>query len=231
MSDLQVSLLIIGLVVVGGVVAFNWLQQWRLRRRLEHAFGDKHEDVLLREDAPPDRTRRTDPHQAGADRVEPTLGVPAASDPVEYVPQEEHLVLAATLPPVPGFDPMIDFIVSVDAAEPISAAGLAELHTRASVCGRRFRVAGYSFAAREWEEAARLSGGRYAHLKLALQLVNRKGPVDLGALTTFCAAAQECAERYGASARCPDIEETLARARELDAFCADVDVAIGVNLI
>jgi len=104
MSDLQASLLIIGLVVVGGVVAFNWLQQWRLRRRLEHAFGDKHEDVLLRDDAPHDRTRRTDPHQPGADRVEPTLGVPAASAPVEYVPQEEHLVLAATLPPVPGFD-------------------------------------------------------------------------------------------------------------------------------
>ena len=50
MSDLQVSLLIIGLLVVGGVTAFNWFQQWRLRRKLEDAFGDKHEDVLLREE-------------------------------------------------------------------------------------------------------------------------------------------------------------------------------------
>jgi len=126
---------------------------------------------------------------------------------------------------------MIDFIVSVDAAEPISAAGLAELHTKASVCGRRFRVAGYSFAAKEWEEAARLSGGRYAHLKLALQLVNRKGPVDLGALTTFCAAAQECAERFSASASFPRIEEGLTAARDLDAFCSEVDIAIGVNVV
>src|SRR5688572_11072059 len=119
MSDLQVSLLIIGLVVVGGVVAFNWLQQWRLRRRLESALGEKHEDVLLRDEAPHDRARRAEPQHAGADRVEPTLGVPAAAAPAEYVPQEQHLVLAATLPPVPGFDPMIDFVVSVDAAEPI----------------------------------------------------------------------------------------------------------------
>ncbi len=52
MSDLQVSLLIIGAVVVGGVTAFNWFQQWRLRRRLEDSFGDKPEDVLLRESAP-----------------------------------------------------------------------------------------------------------------------------------------------------------------------------------
>jgi hypothetical protein len=132
---------------------------------------------------------------------------------------------------VPGFDPEIDFVVSVDASEPVSAAGLAELHTRAATCGRRFRVAGYSFAAREWEEAARLSGGRYAHLKLAVQLVNRKGAVDLGALTTFCAAAQECAERISATATCSDIEAALERARELDAFCAEVDIAIGVNVV
>lgn len=233
MSDLQVSLLIIGLLVVGGVTAFNWFQQWRLRRKLEDAFGDKHEDVLLREPSRAPASRAAAPPEP-AERVEPTM---SASPPVEPTPEAtaaptpEHVALAASLPPVPGFDPEIDFVVSVDAAEPVSAAGLAELHTRAATCGRRFRVAGYSFAAREWEEAARLSGGRYAHIKLAVQLVNRKGAVDLGALTTFCAAAQECAERYSASATCGDIETGLARARELDAFCGEVDIAIGVNVI
>lgn len=227
MSDLQVSLLIIGVVVVGGVTAFNWFQQWRLRRRLEDAFGEKHEDVLLR--TPPARggAGRVEP-QLGAQRVEPVAEIRA---PVEAPPVEEHLALAATLPPVPGYDPEIDFIVALDAVEPISAAGLAELHTKAAACGRRFHVAGYSFASRQWEEAQRLSGGRYAHLRLALQLVNRKGPVDLGALTGFCAAAQECAMRYTATATCPDIEEALNRARDIDAFCADVDIAIGVNVI
>ncbi|HYC45945.1 MAG TPA: cell division protein ZipA C-terminal FtsZ-binding domain-containing protein [Burkholderiales bacterium] len=224
MSDLQVSLLIIGAVVVGGVTAFNWFQQWRLRRRLENAFGEKHEDVLLREEAPAAAPARVEP-QLDAGRVEPTFE-PAAS----AAPSGDQ-DLAASLPPVPTFDPEIDYIVALDAAEPISAAGLAELHTKAAACGRRFRVVGYSFAAREWEEAARLSGGRYAHLKLALQLVNRTGPVDLGALTSFCAAAQECAERFSARASCADIEAALARARDLDAFCAEVDVAIGVNIV
>jgi FtsZ-interacting cell division protein ZipA len=230
MSDLQVSLLIIGLLVVGGVTAFNWFQQWRLRRRLEDAFGDKHEDVLLREEPRGDERRR-DPQIGLAQRVEPTMNPAAVADPEPARPLEAHLALAASLPQVPGFDPEIDFVVSVDAVEPMSAAGLAELHTRAATCGRRFRVAGYSFAAREWEEAARLSGGRYAHLKLAVQLVNRKGAVDLGVLTTFCAAAQECAERFSASATCLDIEAALERARELDAFCAEVDIAIGVNVV
>lgn len=232
MSDLQVSLLIIGVIVVGGVTAFNWFQQWRLRRKLEHAFGDKHEDVLLRED-PRREQPRLEPQIAPAERAAAAPVNPLPASPVispatraEPLPREPSF-----LPPVPGFDAAIDYIVALDAAEPISAAGLADLHTRAASCGRRFRVVGYSHAAHAWEEAGRLSGGRYAHLRLALQMVNRGGIVDVGALTTFCASAQECAERYSATATCPDIEASLARARELDAFCADVDVAIGINVV
>jgi FtsZ-interacting cell division protein ZipA len=228
MSELQVSLLIIGLIVVGGMVAFNWLQQWRLRRKLESAFSDKHEDVLLREESP---ARGAVVQSGGSHRIEPTMS--GTVPPVVATPasDEAHVTDGRALPPVAGFDPEIDFVVCVDSSEPISAAGLAELHTKAATCGRRFRVAGYSYAAGEWEEAARLSGGRYAHLRLAVQLVNRRGPVDLGTLTTFCAAAQECAARFSASASCPDIEAGLTRARAIDAFCADVDIAIGVNII
>src|SRR5687768_3135175 len=148
MSDLQISLLIIGVVVVGGVTAFNWYQQWRLRRRLENAFGDKHEDVLLREAAPHGAAARGEP-QGGAQRVEPVFGgaAPAADSGSE--PLTDDAARAASLPAVPGFDPEIDYIVALDAVEPISAAGLAELHTKAAAGGRRYRVAGYSFAARE----------------------------------------------------------------------------------
>ena len=223
MSDLQASLLIIGIVVVGGITAFNWFQQWRLRRRLEQAFDGKHEDVLLRE------PRAREP----AGRVEPQLGAapkPAAGAAGE-IPEAPRPALGADLPAVPDFDPEIDFIVAVDAPEPISAAGLAELHTKATACGKRFRVFGFNMQSREWEEAARLSGGRYAHLRMALQLVSRRGAVDLGALTTFCAAAEDCAERFSGTATYPDIEASLAAGRELDAYCADVDIAIGVNIV
>jgi hypothetical protein len=233
MSDLQVSLLIIGVIVVGGVTAFNWFQQWRLRRKLEHAFGDKHEDVLLRED-PRQEQPRLEPQIMAPQRAEPASAsaAPPASPVITPAARAEPPPSShSALPPVPGFDPAIDYVVALDAAEPVSAAGLAELHTRAASCGRRFRVVGYNYATREWEEAGRLSGGRYAHLRLALQLVNRGGAVDLGTLTTFCAAAQDCAARYSATVTCPDIEASLAKARQLDAFCADVDVAIGINVI
>lgn len=228
MSDLQASLLIIGVIVVGGVTAFNWFQQWRLRRRLENSFGDKPDDVLLRDEAA-EEDARVEPQLASAG--ESGTGWPDTPRPQFDGAADGPQAKGAALPPVPTFDPSIDFIVALDAAEPISAAGLADLHTRAAACGRRYRVVGYSPVTQEWEEAARLSGGRYAHLRLALQLVNRKGPADLGALTNFCAAAQECAGRHGAIATCPNIERALAAARQIDAFCAEVDVAIGVNVI
>lgn len=228
MSDLQVSLLIIGVIVVGGVTAFNWFQQWRLRRKLEHAFGDKHEDVLLREEPIREPAGRVEPQLGGAASTESGM---SGSATAQATAESASSAAGAALPQVPGFDPSIDYIVALDAAEPISAAGLADLHTKAAACGRPFRIVGFSFVAAEWEEAARLSGGRYSHLRLALQLVNRKGPVDLGALTTFCAAGQDCAERYSAVASCPDIESALTAARHIDGFCAEVDVAIGVNVV
>ncbi len=64
MSELQISLIAIGIVVVMGVILFNWLQQRRYRRHAEEAFGQKHEDVLLRAVTP----------AANDERIEPRLG-------------------------------------------------------------------------------------------------------------------------------------------------------------
>src|SRR5918999_1736061 len=100
MSDLQISLLIIGVVVVGFVTAFNWYQQWRLRRRLENAFGEKHEDVLLREEAPRELSTRGEP-QRGWERVEPVLGDAASAPDPGGEPPAEHIAAAAALPAVP----------------------------------------------------------------------------------------------------------------------------------
>lgn len=234
MSDLQVSLLIIGAIVVGGVTAFNWLQQWRLRRKLEASFGDKPHDVLLHEQ----------PVRPPASRVEPQLhAMERTSFEHEAVPEPEAEVLEAapknaaaahivqSLPDVAGFDPTIDYVAAIDASEPVSAAGLAELHTHAAAAGKRFRIVGFNADTGEWEEAGRLSGGRYAHLRVAVQLLNRKGIVDVAALTAISDAVRECAARFGASAHCPDIHTAVIAARDLDAYCAEVDVAIGMNVV
>jgi FtsZ-interacting cell division protein ZipA len=232
MSDLQLTLLIIGGLVVVGIITFNWFQQWRLRRGLRERPREKREEPApptpARPDPPrsePRLTRERPEHPPVPDRA--TFRQP----PPRLQSETPAPATLAPLPPLPGVDLMIDYVVALDADEPISAAGLADLHTRSTASGRRFRVFGFHRERGEWEEAGRLSGGRYAHLRVALQLVRRTGAVDLASLTALCAAAQECAERFHARATCPDVQATLATARDLDAFCADVDVAIGVNII
>jgi FtsZ-interacting cell division protein ZipA len=229
MSDLQLTLLIIGAVVVVGIVAFNWFQQWRLRRRLREAPLEQREEPTAPKPPRPAATR-PEPRLA-PQRPERTVPERApAREPAARL-KDEPAAPVVSLPPLPGVDLTIDYVVGLDATEPISTAGLADLHTRSAATGRRFRVFGFDPARGEWEEAGRLSGGRYPHLRVALQLVRRTGPVDLASLTALCAAAQECAERFNARASCPDVQATLAAARDLDAFCADVDVAIGVNVV
>ena len=232
MSDLQASLLIIGAVVVAAVVAFNWFQQRRLRRRLDDVAAAPVAKPLPRERLHPDSGTRTEPQLDAGEGARQVQGLAGSgrhrSDGRSDAPRNP---VVASLPDVPDFDPQVDYIAAIDGDEPISAAGLAELHTRAAAGGRRFRVAGFNPETGDWEEAGRLSGGRYAHLRVAVQLVSRKGIVDAAALGAICDAVRACAARFSAVAYCPDIETALAAARDVDAYCADVDVAIGVNVV
>ena len=47
MSDLQIALTVLGVVVIGGVYAYNLWQERKLRQRLERAFEGQRDDVLL----------------------------------------------------------------------------------------------------------------------------------------------------------------------------------------
>ena len=69
MSDLQISLLVVGALVVIGVYFFNWWQERQFHRRAEQAFAREHEDVLLTEPAvrrlPPMYRRARGAHRDG----------------------------------------------------------------------------------------------------------------------------------------------------------------------
>jgi FtsZ-interacting cell division protein ZipA len=229
MTDLQRALLIIGAIVVIAVIGYNWLQQWLLRRKLERSFGEKPDDVLLREPLSEPPTSRIEPQLQGAAQH---VDVPPPSIPIQSETATADTVRdGVKLPDVPGFDPLIDFIAGIDAAQPISGAGLAELHTRAGAAAKRLRIVGYNAAGSQWEDAPRLSGSRYAHLRIAVQLLSRKGVVDVGTLTAIRDAVRECASRFDAVAHCPDIQAAATSARELDNDCSEVDISIGMNVV
>ena len=61
MSDLQISLIIIGIIVIAGVAVFNWLQQLRYRRKVQATFDHKHDDILLDSYNPEEIVQRIEP--------------------------------------------------------------------------------------------------------------------------------------------------------------------------
>jgi len=231
MSDLQISLLAIGVLVVGAVYVYNWLQERGLRRRLREAFGRTHQDVLLRggEDGASLEGRLEPQFQPAV----PARGTHAAEDDANPASPTGSPGSAAEpgSPAGPGLDPALEYVAEIESSAAIAESVIAELTRKISSCGKPSRAAGYDAARGEWDDLARGAGGRYTQLRLALQLVNRAGPVNVAQLATFCDAVKICAEKIPARASCPDTQGALEAARELDAFCADVDVAVGVNVV
>ncbi|HWI12732.1 MAG TPA: cell division protein ZipA C-terminal FtsZ-binding domain-containing protein [Burkholderiales bacterium] len=237
MSDLQLSLLVIGVVVVGVVYLYNWWQERSLRRRLQDAFGEDRDDALMTAQAPAET--RAETHT----RIEPQLqpayaGVDDGDSEAITIPLDEAMraasveqSVAAEVPDVPWFDEALDYVAEIRTPAPIGAAAVADLLSKIAAAGRPCRAAGYSEDIGAWQELGRTGGGKHSRLRLALQLVSRAGTIAAPQLAAFMDAVRGCAARLGGTAEYPDMHAALARARELDGFCADVDVAIGINVV
>jgi hypothetical protein len=143
MSELQVSLIAIGVVVVMGVIFFNWFQQRRYRRHAEQAFGQKHEDVLLRT-AMPQEEGRVEP-QLGKEEIlhefvtEPKLGEVAEMS--SETPEPVSKPAASTEePPRPTHKPRrgtpgtlrgsVDYVVNISSEKKIEGSSLGGLLQR-----------------------------------------------------------------------------------------------------
>jgi FtsZ-interacting cell division protein ZipA len=106
MSDLQLGLIVVGILVVAGVYAFNRFQEMQLRRRVESRFAQPPEDVLMRE-APEPAVRAEDERiepavRAEDERIEPSVG-PPADDDERSQPRSESL---PQTPPEPRTEPV-----------------------------------------------------------------------------------------------------------------------------
>jgi hypothetical protein len=125
----------------------------------------------------------------------------------------------------------LDYSVELYASEPIPAAALEQLLRAVGPLAARMRLEGRAHAGAAWTALDRTGYGSCAHVRASLQLVDRRGVIGKQDLIVFQSAAARCAASLSASASIPEAEPFLARARELDAFCAEVDVAVGINIV
>lgn len=137
--------------------------------------------------------------------------------------------LAAQPQGASGLDAQTEFITRLKFASPAftSYAGLLGSLRR---IGKPVR----SFGLRPdgvWEALTGNPRNAYSQMELGLQLADRGGAVAQDQLDAFCRTLYTFAADAGGAVICPDKEEALARASELDMFCMNVDVLMGLNVV
>ena len=234
MSDLQIGLAMLGVMLVVAVVAFNWWQERQFRQRGEEAFSGRHDDVLLNQ--PATQTASTTAsapsqrHSLDEPRIEPSME-PRIEPHLEAVSQAGA---PAFSPPKSGVAdiprPEIDYIVEIRAGEFIAVDKLVKMKQSLPALMRRISFGGLNYQSKSWE-ALRLDDARYTSVRVALQLVDRSGPVNDEQLRAFGKLVRNTASEMAAIAELPDFAPALEQAVALDKFCADVDVLVGINVI
>ena len=245
MSDLHLSLMIFGLLVIVGVVAYNWIQEQKFRKIAQQRFQAPREDVLMTSSEPTVDARGSRAETLNDVRIEPSLRddaltQPDLPEPTAASPIEVETPVKMSAPasvqrksdseyPAP-IDSAIEYIVRLDFSEPVQAAAvraaLGELTLGKPVQWLTHNASGH------WEMLA------HAHERLetvalygGLQLADRAGAVSSDDLNAFTQQVQQVGEMLSAVVQLPERQHALEVAAKLDEFCADVDILVGVNVI
>ena len=157
--------------------------------------------------------------------------VPAAA-PTPATPRAAEDARESVVEPLYLLSPVIDYVASFEAVEPASAHQILEAQSRALARIRKpLHWIGYNERTRDWEPVIDDGESEFRRLRVGLQLVDRKGPLANGELSTFCRAMQDLADELMAIAELPPRQPALDAAQKLEAFCASVDIQIGINVV
>jgi hypothetical protein len=229
MNSLFLGLLVAGAVLVIGVIAYNWLQERRARRRLGAAFG-----------APGGGGERAEPglRDGDADSMPPSSVAieQAAAELSEMPPEGEAPDIPLPRPLSPAHtardaiapDADIECVVVLRPAAPVSSAALAQ--ASASRQAKPLRWLGRRAVDLPWQDIG-VAAGPWQEIAACLLLADRSGAASRGDIEAFLQAIAKVAMTVSADYAAPEAGDEAARAEELDRFCADLDVQIGLTIL
>ncbi|HRL78632.1 MAG TPA: cell division protein ZipA C-terminal FtsZ-binding domain-containing protein [Candidatus Accumulibacter phosphatis] len=260
MTDLQMGLIGLGGVAVVGVLAYNKWQEVKHRKLAEQLLNARQADVLLDEtgsggsggesrtasaardagDASAAAAGRTT--RAASERVEPLLQQPDDAPAVSEVDGSAGVDDTAApagarrariaAAPLCLLSPAIDYIAAIELSEPIAAYQIRDAQRVVLArLGKPLHWIGFNDESRAWEPIVEEGDGAYQHIRVGLQLVDRKGPLRDADLSVFHVAIQDLAIELMGAVELPLREPALQAAAQLDEFCAGVDIQIGINVV
>lgn len=240
MNSLQISLIVLAIVVIGVILFYNWFQERKYRQQSITLFG-QHEDVLLQPKP-----------QSSVDRIEPTVNsldgvtgrqpdsvsvtAPPIDEPETVIKSESEpeprMESAVTMEiPPPPVDPMLEYLISIQVVDAIPSAAFATLIDSQRDTGKPVRWWGYADSMENWVEISPWREQAFTDVAIVVQLADRAGPVTENQLLNLNHEAHQMANRFNGIAHASDIASAIAKAVQLDQFCVEVDVLIGLNVV
>ena len=211
MSNLQIGLAIAGGLVLAGVVAHS---AWSAR---------KNQPKL----ATPTQSQEPLPVQAGVsegqDRLEPRF------DGDSDLRSMSSFALVPSLEKKPGLDALIDVIAPVAIEGEVSGeAALAAMPATRRAGSKPFGVEGLNIATTVWELPS--AHQRYSAFQCGVQLANRLGALNQIEYSEFVMKTQAFADAIGGELEFPEMNDEVARGRELDQFASAHDAQLSFTL-
>lgn len=231
MNSLFLGLLIAGALLVAGVVVVNWLQERRVRRRIDAAFRK------------PDDGRnegRVEPMFDGTGAgsgASVAVSNAAGEPPADEMPLPHAEVDNEPLPEPPARaeragvapDPDIECVVILRPQQAVPTSALAGALT--SPTDKPSRWLGCRAPGLPWQHIDATAPGPWQEVAACLLLANRAGAATQDAIVAFLRSVGQVAAGLPADCELGDAAVDAARADALDRLCADLDVQIGLTLL
>ncbi len=231
MTDLQTSLIAIGVVIVAGVIGYNKWHEFRARKHVERAFSTEPDDVLMRPSAGATLVERHEPVFAEQDIT--SEGEPT---PKNWSSFGDEWLDANTLDVVPDLpvDALIDCPIPMLLETPVRGDKILPLLQALRLVGSKpVHFMGLTHAVtssdeRLWQPI--VHGGIYSELQAGVQLANRSGALNELEYSELVVRLGQIADDIGAEPDIPDMSKVMVSARAVHQFVAQHDARLGINL-
>lgn len=204
--NLTTALIALALLVLGGIVVQAF---WKARRLARRPGGLS---VVVDDDL----------------RREPTLGGDAAPQVDDELSAPVTGRADSRLAPARRavrLDALIDAIATLSVDAPVAGERvLPHLPGANRVGTKAFFIEGLNSETGEWETI--VANARYGEFQAGVQMANRHGALNEIEFSEFVQKLEAFAQAIGASTDLPDMLESVARARELDAFASQHDAQL-----
>ena len=234
MTDLQASLIAIGVAIVVGVISYNKWQEYKTRKTVERAFSDDQHDVLMHGGNAPASDQRVEP--GFGDYAAPVAPVTSAEtdtgEPLIETPPPEPTAMEETVLHAPRLDlpvdQLIDCTIALGLESPLRGDRVLPVtHTLRHVGNKPVHFIGLADDG-HWEALAH--GRTYTMLQAGIQLASRTSALNEIEYSEFVSRLRQVADELNAECDVPDMSRIVSIARGLHQFVAEYGAQLSVNV-